>query len=89
MIDLEDVLNGDPSISELGEFFAKGEFHGERYLIRAIKKHLLTPIQKNELSDRNINLSDALNYEIDPEDENFVHNMFADWNKRLGVKAFF
>ncbi len=42
MIDLEDVLNGDPSIPELGEFFAKGEFHGERYLIRAIRKHLLT-----------------------------------------------
>ena len=89
MIDLEDVLNGDPSIPELGEFFSKGEFHGERYLIRAIRKHLLTDTQKKELSDRNISLSDALNYEIDPENEDFVHKMFADWNKKLGTKAFF
>lgn len=89
MIDLEDVLNGSPTISELGEFFAKGEFHSDRNLHKAIRKHLLTEDEKDDLSRLGISLSDALAYEIEPKDENFVHNMFANWNKKLGTKAFY
>tara|TARA_R110000824_G_scaffold139758_2_gene305137 strand:+ start:452 stop:727 length:276 start_codon:yes stop_codon:yes gene_type:complete len=89
MIELDELLGGTPSMSEVGEFFAEGDFCGEYRMVAAIKKHLLTETQDRDLSDAGITIEDALNGRIgDSTHDVIVDGMYDDWNKKLGRKAF-
>lgn len=89
MVDLDEILNGNPKWEEVAEFFQFGVFHSEHNFKKAIRKYLMTEEDSNLLKQNGISLTDAINYEIEIEHEDIVHDLFESWNKKLGVKAFY
>jgi hypothetical protein len=61
----------------------------ERYLVNAIRNHLLTEEQRQQLFQRNISIEDILNGRVQGEDsEEFSNRLFSDWNAKLGWREF-
>jgi len=85
-VELEQLLHGHCTPTEVSEFFRNGEFYEEHYLVAAIKRHLLTDIQKKELAARDISIEDVLNGRT--VYEQFITNLFNEWNQKLGFKSF-
>lgn len=91
--DLDELLYGTPDFETVKKFFAyHGEtgdgFPEEHYLVDAIKKHLRTDEQRLEMADRDITIADMLNGRTTGEHEAFVDACYADWNTKLGRRAF-
>jgi len=90
MIGLDELLSGTPSWSDVVDFWKEDDFCDESYLIEAIKKHLQTEDQRNELFKRRLTIEKMLNGSYVPvgDDSAFVQSVFDEWNGKLGFKAF-
>lgn len=88
MIDLDELLNGNPTWQEVVEFFQKGEFYEEHYSIEAIKKYLLTQNQKETLYRLDLSIEDILNGRVHINGIKIKHKIFQEWNDKLGFIRF-
>ena len=59
----------------------------ECYLVNAIKRHLLTPEQREFIHAKDSSIEDMLNGRVENDDWSDV--IFADWNAKLGWKEFY
>jgi hypothetical protein len=69
------------------------EFHlwenaEEEYVVPLIKKYLRTPEQKVQLDAADYTIEDCLNGRIEGGTPEWVYQMYADWNAKLGAKHF-
>jgi hypothetical protein len=89
-IDLDELLNGNPSWEKVQKFFLEEEFDDEHYLVSAIKKHLLTAEQKEKLNQLDLSIADTLNgrYGGRAGEEAEVNRIYKAWNKKLGFQNF-
>ena len=88
MLELDELLYGDPSWEEVALFFKEGEFHEEHFSVTAIKKHLLTEEQRKKLFDLNLSIEECLNGRYTGEQEASVHAIYKEWNEKLGFHSF-
>jgi hypothetical protein len=88
MIEMDELLSGNPSWAEVADFFKNGEFFQEQYLVQAIKKHLLTEAQRKKLFDLNLSIEECLNGKYTMEQEASVMLIYREWNFRLGFHHF-
>ena len=89
MIDLYTLLHGTPAWAEVQAYFQGEEFPEERFLVDAIKKHLLTPDQATALTAIDVSLETLLNGRFPLSHMETVRPMLADWNARLGCRYFY
>src|SRR4051812_14915063 len=87
-VDLEFILHGDPTLDQVREFWKKGEFDEEHYLVEAIRRHLLTEVQREEMHNRRVSIEDLLNGRVIGDHSLWVVIVFAAWNEKLGFMAF-
>jgi hypothetical protein len=91
MIDLDGLLNGDPTWEQVVEFWKDdGDFCGEEYLVQAIEKWLLTEDQRKRMFDARLSIEKMLNgrYVGEGKVGETVAAIYAEWNAKLGFKAF-
>lgn len=85
MIDLDELLNGNPTHAQVREFFSRGEFHEERYLVQAIERHLQNEAERELIYKNRSSISDMLNGRVQG---NFHRPIFERWNDLLGYRFF-
>ena len=89
MIDLDELLNGEPTWEQVVEFWKDdGDFCGEEYLVQAIEKHLQTEDQRKRLFDARLSVEKILNGRYYGEQEPLVQAIYNEWNQKLGFKEF-
>lgn len=89
MIDLDELLNGEPTWEQVVEFWKEdGDFCEEKYLVQAIKKHLRTEDQRKRMFDLDISIEEMLNGRYPMDKFDLVDAIYAEWNKKLGFQAF-
>jgi hypothetical protein len=86
-IDLDQLLYGTTTWEQVADFFKRGEFHEEHYLVDAIKKHLLTPFQLQRLRSLELSIEDVLNGRFHGTSE-AVARIMEEWNAKLGFRSF-
>jgi hypothetical protein len=84
---LDELLTGQPAWTEVVEFWKKGDFCEEHYLIEAIEKHLLTEEQKAKILAANLTIEKMLNGRYSIEEE-MVESIYQEWNAKLGFRSF-
>lgn len=87
-IDLDFLLNGNPTWEQIVEYFREGDFHEEHYLIQAINRFIIFPSHKTLMSDLGFTIEDMLNGRYTADKELAVHKILTDWNNRLGFHHF-
>jgi hypothetical protein len=87
-IDIEDLLHGNPSWTDVCEYFKHGEFYETDYEVKAIKRWLLTDEQITFLKTAGLSLQDALCGNYEEEHEELVGDFFDHWNAKLGYKRY-
>ena len=60
----------------------------ERELVQMIRAHLLTREQRLALAEANLDVADCLNGAYGEAEETTVLGIYAEWNRRLGFRAF-
>jgi len=88
MIELEELLYGEPTWEQVVEFWKTGDCCEEHYLVEAIEKHLLTKTQRKQMFDERLSVEKMLNGRYDGKQEPVVFGIYAEWNAKLGFKAF-
>ena len=89
MIDLDAILFGNVTMQELGAYFKNESFDSEEWLVKTIRKHLLTEAQRKTMFDLNFTVEDALNGRTETQDAwDAIQVIYADWNQKLGHHAF-
>lgn len=88
LIDLDELLNGNPTWEEVVEFWKSGDFCGELCLVEAIEKYLLTVDQRGKMFDANLSIEKMLNRRYGGDLEGLVYDIYGEWNDKLGFKAF-
>lgn len=89
MIDLDELLYGNPVWSEVVKFFKEGAFDEEHHEVAAIKRHLRTPEQKSWMHDNDISIEDMLNGRVEGfEAQRDTHVIFGEWNGKLGFTRY-
>lgn len=89
MIDLEELLNGNPTWEQVVEFWRDDrDFCEEAYLVQAIEKWLQTEEQRKRLFDARLSIEKMLNGRYMGAVEPIVQAIYAEWNAKLGFKAF-
>ena len=86
MIDLDELLTGTPDWSSVVYFWQYGEFDNESYLVEAIERYLLTEDQRKLMFDARLSIEKILNGRY--SDSSVVDVIVAEWNAKLGFKAF-
>jgi hypothetical protein len=87
-IDLEGLLYGSPSWTEVVEYFKHGEFYETPFEVRAIQRWLMTDEQSTLLKAANLSLHDILCGDYREEHEEMVMEFFDHWNTVLGHKRY-
>ncbi len=87
-MELDELLSGQPSWEWVVSFFKEGEFCQERYLVTAIKKHLLTEEQRKKLFELNLSIEECLNGGYTGDQEDSVRSIYNEWNQKLGLHYF-
>jgi len=88
-IELDELLEGNPTWPQVVEWFKAGEFYQEHYLIKAIKKHLRTPQQKATMDKLDMSIEDMLNGRTSGNAMwDAEQKIFDEWNSKLGYKHF-
>lgn len=85
-MDVDYILTGAPTTAELVEFFNEG--YGEEYTVPAIKKHLRTQEQKEQLDALDLSIHDVLNGRFSAVQEAQILLILEAWNQKLGKKVF-
>jgi hypothetical protein len=88
MIELDELLSGDVTPSQVSEYFSKGDFDDEEYLVKAIKRHLRDEEDKATLARLDLTIEDCLNGRVNGEQEPEVLRMYEKWNQKLGFHHF-
>lgn len=88
MIDLDELLYGNPPWDNVVEFWRIRSFHEESYLVMAVKKHLRTPEQQLALAEVDVSIEDMVNGRVTGEHRALVNRIFCEWNTKLGFSAF-
>jgi hypothetical protein len=88
MIELDQLLHDNCTPQEIADFFKGGEFHEEHYLIKAIKQHLLTPAQRQEMFEWDFDIADMLNGRVGGAACDCAGQIFDEWNRKLGFQHF-
>jgi hypothetical protein len=88
MICLDELLTGTPTWEQVVGFWRDGEFCGEEYLVQAIEKWLQTEEQRKRMFDARLSIEKMLNGRFTADVEKDVDAIFAEWNAKLGFKAF-
>ena len=89
MIDLDELLNGEPTWEQVVEFWKDdGDFCGEEYLVQAIEKHLLTEDQRNVMFSNRISIEKMLNGRCPGGMSLIIVWIYQEWNTKLGFKCF-
>lgn len=90
MIDLDELLNGNPTWEQVVEFWRDdGEFYGEQYLVPAIKRWLRTEDQRQRMAKADVSIEEMLNGRYNGERVGgVVQAIFDEWNAKLGFKSF-
>jgi hypothetical protein len=87
MIDLDELLNGNPTWEQVIEFWKDdGDFCEEHYLIQAIEKYLLTEEQRLKMFNAKLSIEKMLNGRC--TDRTVVNDIFNEWNTKLGFTSF-
>ena len=88
MIDLDELISGNPSWDQVIEFWRDdGDFCGEEYLVQAIEIHLLTESQRKLMFDNRLTIEKMLNGRYSHAGAT-VQQIFNEWNTKLGFEAF-
>jgi len=87
LIELDELLNGSPSMEEVRYFFEEGEFFEEHYLVEAIERWLLTEDQRKRMYDNRISIEKMLNGRCTC-DSQIISEIYQEWNEKLGDKHF-
>lgn len=85
-IDLDELLTGTPSWPEVVEFFRRGEWDSEEWLVLAIKKHLRTDAQRDALAKADYSIEDMLNGRTSGDFD--CQAIYDAWNEKLGFRSF-
>ena len=88
VIELDCLLHGNPTQEQVSDFFRHGDFHEERYLVAAIRKHLLTELQKDMMRILEYSIEDILNGRVDRLQSISAKTFFKVWNQKLGFNYF-
>lgn len=88
LIDLDTLLEGNPSWEQVVAFWKEGEFYGDKYFIPAVKKYLRTSEQQKALADADICLCEMMEGRYPMGQSHITKPIFKAWNKKLGFKAF-
>jgi hypothetical protein len=88
LIDLDELLNGNPSWEQVVAFFKDGEFHEESYLVQAIERWLLTEEQRKRIFDAHLSIEKMLNGRYGEKEESAVEAIYNEWNAKLGHYQF-
>lgn len=88
MIELDELLSGNPTWEQVVEFWKKDDFYGEEYLIPAIKRWLRTDEQRKMMADMDISIEEMLNGRYGGHLEPKVFQIYDEWNAKLGFKSF-
>ena len=90
MIDLDELLFGNPTWDEVVEFWKNDDFCEERYLVEAIERWLQTEEQRKEIFDHHLSIEKILNgsFPCTKESVDFVNSILTTWNTKLGFRAF-
>ncbi len=87
MIDLDELLYGEPRWADVVEFWQYEDFPDEHYLVAAIEKHLQTEDQRKQLFEARLSIGKLLNGRF-PGDSTVAAEIFDAWNAKLGYKGF-
>jgi len=60
----------------------------EAELVNAIRTHLLSKTQRQQLFDANISVEDILNGRFEERYSTLIDALFTDWNEKLGRRQF-
>jgi hypothetical protein len=89
MIDLDELLNGNPTWEQVVEFWRDdGDFCGEEYLVSAIEKWLMTEEQRELMFKNRLTVEKMLNGRYYETVSPMVHDIFKLWNDKLGFDRF-
>jgi len=88
MIELDELLNDNPEWEEVAAFFKSGEFCDECYLVEAIEIYLLTEEQRKMIFDAKMSIEKMLNGRTQPDQALIAHQIYDEWNEKLGFKCF-
>lgn len=89
MIELDELLNGNPTWEQVVEFWKDdGDFCEEHYLVSAIEKYLLTEEQRELMFKNNLTIEKMLNGRYMGLVSGMVQDIYNLWNDKLGFKAF-
>lgn len=83
-IDLDMLLNGNPSWEQVVAFWQYGEFDDEPYSIAAIERWLQTEEQRRKIFDARLSIEKMLNGRYGAAEEALVEGIYDEWNKKLG-----
>lgn len=65
-----------------------GFYDKEEYLVKAIRKSLLTPEQKKLMDECGLSIEDMLNGRYGEEKEEVIFKIYDEWNEKLGWMEF-
>ena len=89
MIDLDELLNGNPTPEQVTEFLRDdGDFCGEQYLVQFIKKYCRDAEDRKAMESMDISIEEMLNGQYAMHFHSAVDEIFAKWNKKVGHKVF-
>ena len=88
MIDLDELLTGNPGWEKVVEFWQAGEFYEQHYLIEAIERWLITEEQRDVMFLVNLTIEKMLNGRYSQDVVSVVVGIFNEWNKKLGFNSF-
>lgn len=88
VIELDELLYGNPTWEQVVDFWKNGEFCEEKYLVEAIKTHLRTKEHRQMMADMDVSIEEMLNGRYGGDLEPKVFQIYDEWNAKLGFKSF-
>lgn len=85
-VDYGELMAGRPSRQQIAQAFQDG-FQEERYLVAAIKLHLMSQSDKRIIEQQNSSIEEMLNGRV-RGDTTWVQQMYERWNALLGFCCF-
>jgi O-methyltransferase involved in polyketide biosynthesis len=88
LIDLDELVYGEPDFEDVVAFWKEGEWHGEENEVDAIKRWLRTPEHKRVLDELDLSIYDVLNGHYAQAEEGIIYGILREWNEKLGFRAY-
>lgn len=90
LIDLDELIYGNPTMDQVRDFFQMGDFHEEHYKVMAIRRHLRTQEHRRIMFEYDFTIEDMLNGRIEYNSaaSTAADGIRGDWNAQLGFVNF-